>query len=63
MFGTPSVGVPAGLTQLDTGPGYLAAIRGLSPEAKAEGTAWLQGIVSGRLEAASALVPALGLGD
>lgn len=62
VFGMPSDPTPAALTNLDTGPGYVAAIQGLPPEMKAEGTAWLQGIVSGRLEAASALVPALGLG-
>ena len=42
--------------------GYLEAIRGLSPEARAAGTAWLQGIIDGRLARAAALLPALDLG-
>lgn len=64
-FGTPEVDVPAGLAaELDgrAGDGYLAAIAGLSPQARAAGTAWLQGIIDGRLARATALLPDLDLG-
>lgn len=61
-FGTPDEPAPDALASLDVTEGYLAAIRGLAPEAKASGTAWLQGIIDGRLARASALLPALELG-
>lgn len=63
-FGTPVEPLPDALAaELDaTTGGYLDAIRALSPEARAAGTAWLQGIVDGRLARAAALLPALDLG-
>lgn len=64
LFGTPEVAVPDALAG-GLGPsegGYLAAIRGLSGEARSAGTAWLQGIVDDRLDRAAGLVPALELG-
>ena len=64
LFGTPDEGVPEALAaELDAAVGgYLEAIRGLSPEARAAGIAWLQGIIDGRLARAAALLPALDLG-
>ena len=61
-FGTPDESAPAALTSLDVTQGYIAAIRGLDADARQAGTAWLQGIVDGRLARASDLLPALELG-
>ena len=62
-FGTPDAPPPAALTDgLAADGSYLDAIRALGPDARAAGTAWLQGIIDGRLEHAAALLPALDLG-
>ena len=63
LFGTPEVAVPDALAgEIAASAGsYLDAVRTLSPEARASGTAWLQGIIDGRLASAAAMLPALEL--
>ena len=62
VFGTPEEPVPDALAaELDPASGYLAAVKGLTPEARAAGTGWLQGIIDGRLAHAADLLPALDL--
>ncbi len=43
------------------GRGYLAAIKGLTPDSRAAGVAWLQGLIDTRTDAAAAAVPSLNL--
>nr|NLI50084.1 UDP-N-acetylglucosamine pyrophosphorylase [Propionibacterium sp.] len=65
-FGSPATEVPEALAAelaaaLAAGRSYIAAIKQLSPDARAAGVAWLQGIIDGRTAAAAASVPALSL--
>jgi len=68
-FGTPDgpeaeAPAPLGAELADAlaaGRGYIAAIKGLSPDARAAGVAWLQGLIDARTDAAAAVVPSLNL--
>ena len=65
-FGTPEVDVPEPLSSelsvaLGDARSYLAAVKGLSAEARNAGVTWLQGLIDQRTTAASALIPSLGL--
>ena len=62
----PDTDAPAPLASeladaLGAGRGYVAAIKGLTPDARAAGVAWLQGLVDRRTAQASAPVPSLNL--